>query len=331
MTRMDPQDQTDSVAVVIAAYRAEQTIAKAVRSALAEPEVAEVFVVDDASGDQTAAVARSCDDGSGRLQVLAMAENSGPGPARNLAFGLAQSAWVTVLDADDYLLPGRFARLLKLRDEADLIADKLIRYRPADADAPNVRSSSADVPAWITLESFLYPNLGPDKDRLDFGFLKPLMRRAFMTRHNLSYAPMRLGEDFDLYARALTAGARMALTSAAGYVSVVTPGSLSQSHSIESLVQLRDSTLKLPDIRPLTRPEELARRNHWLSVECRVQWRNLIVAVKQRRPSAMARCFTSLPVSLYLLAKLSGEVKLRTANATRTRAYAQSKPEATRP
>ncbi len=49
----------DKVAVIIPAHNARRTIAQAIRSALAEPEVAEVVVVDDASGDDTAAIARA--------------------------------------------------------------------------------------------------------------------------------------------------------------------------------------------------------------------------------------------------------------------------------
>ncbi|RUY70024.1 glycosyltransferase, partial [Mesorhizobium sp. M7A.F.Ca.CA.001.13.1.1] len=58
------------VCVIIAAKNAAATIAVAIASALREPEVAEVVVVDDASTDDTAGVARSADDGSGRLSVM---------------------------------------------------------------------------------------------------------------------------------------------------------------------------------------------------------------------------------------------------------------------
>ena len=49
-------DSLDTVAVVIACHDSVRTIGGAVRSALAEPEVAEVIVVDDASS----AAAVSC-------------------------------------------------------------------------------------------------------------------------------------------------------------------------------------------------------------------------------------------------------------------------------
>ena len=50
---------TPSVSVVITARDAAATIGDAVRSAMAQPETAEVIVVDDASGDATTAAAEA--------------------------------------------------------------------------------------------------------------------------------------------------------------------------------------------------------------------------------------------------------------------------------
>ena len=73
----------ESICVCIAAYNAESTIARAISSALGEPNVSEVIVVDDASTDLTAARARQCDDGTGRLSVIVREMNGGPAAARN--------------------------------------------------------------------------------------------------------------------------------------------------------------------------------------------------------------------------------------------------------
>ena len=59
--------EDETVCVIIAAKNAEETIGRAVRSALSEPETAEVIVIDDGSDDRTMAEAASADDGTGRL------------------------------------------------------------------------------------------------------------------------------------------------------------------------------------------------------------------------------------------------------------------------
>ena len=72
---------SQSICVIIAAKNASSTIAEAVRSALAEPEVSEAVVIDDASTDDTFQVAKQCDDGTGRLIVERFDVNRGPSAA----------------------------------------------------------------------------------------------------------------------------------------------------------------------------------------------------------------------------------------------------------
>ena len=104
------------VDVIIAAWNCENTIGRAVASALAQMEVRMVFVVDDASADKTADRAYAAGDGSPRLTVLRSSENVGPAAARNKALALCTAPWVAVLDGDDYFLPGRFSRMLALAE-----------------------------------------------------------------------------------------------------------------------------------------------------------------------------------------------------------------------
>src|SRR5688572_15861806 len=99
------------VCVIIAARNAARTIPAAIASALREPEVAEVVVVDDASTDDTAKVAQAVDDGSGRLCVIRFDVNQGPSFARNAAIARSKSPFISILDADDFFLTGRFGEL----------------------------------------------------------------------------------------------------------------------------------------------------------------------------------------------------------------------------
>lgn len=302
-------------AIVIAAYNAEKTIARAVRSALAEPEIAEVCVVDDGSSDGSVAAVRALDAGDGRLTVLSLPANVGPSAARNAAIAATRSPWIGVLDADDYLLPGRTAALLAHADDADFVADPLIRT-PEHAAPPTLAQAVADAPVMppaLDFESFVLGNLTPARNGLEYGYLKPLMRRAFLDAHDIRYRPqMRLGEDYELYARALAHGARFRLVAPAGYISVERAGSLSKLHGEEDLRQLRDCDAALAAIRPMSDGERSALRRHASSVDCRLQWRLLINAVKARDAAAAVRTFRTPETAAYLATRLAEQAWLRT-------------------
>ncbi|MFB0613904.1 glycosyltransferase family 2 protein [Aurantiacibacter poecillastricola] len=234
--------------VVIPAYNAQSTIGRAIASAC-QAEVSEIVVIDDASDDATAARAGEADDGSGRLFVIRSEQNLGPAAARNLAIANTTAPFIALLDADDYFLPGRFAALDPECGGWDLLADN-IRFVPEEsgtssrAIAPN---GNTVTPRQLDFEGFVAGNIGrPGEQRGEMGFLKPVIRRDFLVRHDLSYdAQMRLGEDFDLYARMLALGARFGVTSACYYVAVERRASLSSSHRTEDLAALLASIERL--------------------------------------------------------------------------------------
>jgi succinoglycan biosynthesis protein ExoU len=250
---------SQTVCVIIAAYRAEDTVGRAVASALDQPEVSEVIVVDDASPDATAAQAQAADDGTGRLRVIRLAVNGGPAAARNHALEVSKAPFVAVLDADDFLLPGRFAVLLAMRD-LDLAADNIVFVTPDRAQSlrpEDLPAFSPDIQI-IDAAAFAAGNLAkPGVQRGELGFLKPLMSRAFLDRHGLRYDPgLWLGEDYDLYMRMLLVGARFGVTHRVGYGAVVRPGSLSGQHRTADLGALMEASLRhllSPDLMPEAR------------------------------------------------------------------------------
>lgn len=235
----------EGVCVIIAAYNARGTIARSVRSALAQKHVREVIVCDDGSADDTAASARLQDDGTGRLTVITLSKNAGPSVARNVAIEASRSPYVCVLDSDDYLLPGRIARLLEAEHgDWDMIADDIIIV-PETLEPAGLALPSPTLPGTgilLDLATFVTANISrPGHPRREWGFLKPLMRRAFLDRHNLRYdETLRLGEDYALYVRALIAGARFRIIGACGYVAIERASSISSTHSAPDLKNLVD-------------------------------------------------------------------------------------------
>jgi glycosyltransferase involved in cell wall biosynthesis len=100
------------VSVVIPAFNAAPYLEQAVESACNQAQTAEVIVVDDGSTDNTAELCRAMMLRYPNLVFLQHAggKNCGAGPSRNLGIRKASNDFIAFLDADDFFLPGRFAR-----------------------------------------------------------------------------------------------------------------------------------------------------------------------------------------------------------------------------
>lgn len=104
---------TATVSVIIPAYNAQATVAKAIQSALAQTHPPlEILVVDDGSADGTAEVVERF----GPPVRLIRKSNGGPASARNLGARSAKGEWLALLDADDWWLPHKTATQLALTD-----------------------------------------------------------------------------------------------------------------------------------------------------------------------------------------------------------------------
>lgn len=264
----------NTVSVIIPAHNARRTIEQAIRSALAEPEVVEVIVVDDASSDDTASVAERCCDGQNRLSVIRLMQNVGPAKARNHAIDIATAPWIAILDSDDILLPGRFARLFAA-GPFELAADNiaLVPDHMRNTITPGEIATFRDAPAHLSLSGFIAGNLGgrAGMGRDETGLLKPVISRDFLQRSGLRYDErLRLGEDFILYVRLIARGARFVTIRSCGYVAFQRADSLSVKHRTEDLRAfadaaegiLRDDPLP-PDAQDLLRQQERLTRNKY--------------------------------------------------------------------
>lgn len=270
---------TDSpVSVVIAVRNGAATIGTAILSALREPEVGEVVVVDDASNDATHRAAMSADDGSGRLRLIRFDENRGPAHARNVAIERSALPFVSILDADDAFIRGRFAALLAKRDW-DLIADNIVFVSDAarnliDLQVPPFRPN----PRFLGLAEFVAGNISqPGRPRGELGFLKPVISRAFLDGAGLRYdSALRLGEDYDLYARALAAGANFKLVDTCGYGAIVRADSLSGQHRTDDLRRLADADLAILSLPGLPVAAQTQLRRHQRHVRAKYRLRNFL-------------------------------------------------------
>jgi glycosyltransferase involved in cell wall biosynthesis len=98
------------VSVVIPCYNCWETIGRAVRSVAAQTFLPqELILVDDASTDDSLNMIRTSAISypSNWIRIIALAENKGPGAARNLGWEAAKSPFIAFLDADDSWHPSK--------------------------------------------------------------------------------------------------------------------------------------------------------------------------------------------------------------------------------
>jgi glycosyltransferase involved in cell wall biosynthesis len=118
-----PGPATVPVSVVIPAYNREALLRRALESVLAQrPAPAEIIVVDDASGDGTAAVAEELG-----ARVIRHDRNAGEGAARNSALAAATQPWLALLDSDDEWLSHHLATLWSARADHVVVATSALR------------------------------------------------------------------------------------------------------------------------------------------------------------------------------------------------------------
>jgi succinoglycan biosynthesis protein ExoU len=293
-----------SICVIIAAKNAADTIETAVVSALREPQVSEVVVVDDGSSDSTADVARRGDDASGRLKIVQFEKNKGPSAARNHAIDISSAPLIAILDADDFFFAGRFGRMLAA-DDWEFVADNIAFVDAGTvAQAPGKLDHFADNPLFLDLTTFVDGNISKRGVRRgEIGFLKPIMRRSFLDKHRLRYREdMRLGEDYDLYIRALALGARYKVIHSCGYGAVVRGDSLSGSHRTEDLRRLYEADralLKGFDLQPAA---SAAVRRHEQHVRGKYELRRFLDIKKQSGPVAAIAHVAAHPLAFPTIA-----------------------------
>lgn len=256
-----------SVCVIIAAYNAEDSIARAVNSAFNQMEVSEVVVVDDASTDNTVASARQADDGSNRLTLIELSENIGPAEARNIAIDNSHAPLIAVLDADDFFLRDRFKPLIE-DDDWDFIGDNIVFLNEEAIGAFETTELLGTSAKRTTLSfaEFIAGNISKrGLMRGELGFLKPVMKREFLQTHGIRYErSLRLGEDYELYSRALLKQARFKISPSLGYGAIIRSNSLSAKHQTSDLdalakadrSMLQDRDLSVADRSSLMRHEK---------------------------------------------------------------------------
>ncbi|WP_291202575.1 glycosyltransferase family 2 protein [Hyphomonas sp.] len=299
------------VTLIIPCYNAADTIAGTIESAIAQTVPVRIIVVDDCSTDNSFEVVAALAEQHPQIKLFRQAVNGGPGKARNTGLRLAETVWVAGLDSDDFLEPERMERLLAhvAGREVDFLMDDIIRIWPGQRVDDGVRvwrdgpvgTVAMDLAAFVRENTLKHTGF-----RREIGYLKPLMRTAFLRKHGLEFREdMRLAEDYEFYARALVAGARLEVVDPCGYIALNREGSLSKAvptKAMEKVVAADRALLATPGISTAARA---ALREHLTQSQIDLQWMRLIDSVRARSlPRAFGVLMTRPAVAAGVILRL---------------------------
>jgi succinoglycan biosynthesis protein ExoO len=238
------------VSFIVAAHDVEHYVATAVRSALAQTvRDIEVIVVDDGSQDATLVIVDEIAREDSRVVLLRRKIAGGPAMARNLAMDCARGEWLAVLDSDDFIEAGRTAHLLALArsTSSDLVADNLQRFEDGTGRHLSSILPMGPAPFAVSVDAVEYLDTNVMfSTHPPLGYLKPMIAASFFSRTGLRYdESLRIGEDFQLCAEALLAGARYVISGEPLYHYRIRTDSVSRSLSIQDLDRLVRASARL--------------------------------------------------------------------------------------
>jgi glycosyltransferase involved in cell wall biosynthesis len=174
---------------VIPCHNAENHLARAINSALAQSHrPSRIVIIDDASTDSSAEVARAYRSQAASVECVTLATNRGPGAARNVGLQLVEEPIVAFLDADDAWTADHCARVVNLieRHPGAVLAYGMTTLPPPDVETP------AGVPFQANL-LLLRENLVTQS--------AAAVRRGATLMAGGYRAGMRFAEDYDLWLR----------------------------------------------------------------------------------------------------------------------------------
>lgn len=183
------------ISIIMAAYNAEETIEKAIKSALCQSyQNIELIIVDDCSTDKTRMIISKCLDNDQRIHLVANDKKVGVSQSRSNALMQAKGEWIAILDSDDEWMPQKLEKQIALQTKTNAI----ILF--TGSSFMNEQGKKMDwvmrVPRSVNYRKLLYQNVISNSSVL---VLTDLYRRYYVSSDNLH-------EDYAMWLSILKTG-----------------------------------------------------------------------------------------------------------------------------
>jgi succinoglycan biosynthesis protein ExoO len=271
-----------TISVIMANFNKARFLAAAIQSLMAQTLPSwELILVDDASTDDSIAVAKRATNGDPRVVIIQQRQNRGAAAARNRGFEVARGDWIAIFDSDDLMLPERLEKLLYRAscDGAEMVADNFFHFSETRKPRRHLRTQA---PRWIDFAEFanstcLY------SPAPDLGYLKPMIRRDIIRQFRAHYDErLRIGEDYNFLAGFLASGRRLRLEPSPMHLYRKHGESLSSRMTPTDIHALFEADERLAKDNALTHAERAALLRRRRSLEAVLTYDRMIQAFKRR-------------------------------------------------
>lgn len=110
----------EKVSIITPVYNAADHVAECVESVISQTHASwEHILVDDCSSDNSVGILQAYANKDPRIRIIRLAENSGPGVARNKAIEMARGRYIAFLDCDDIWFPEKLEKQIHFMREND--------------------------------------------------------------------------------------------------------------------------------------------------------------------------------------------------------------------
>ncbi len=200
------------VSIIVPVWNPGSSISRCVKSLRSQTlEDIEMIFVDDRNTDGAMDIVRACAAEDPRIRIITNAENVGPGPSRNVGIEASRGAYLSFVDADDYVdiafLEHLFAKATS--NHLDIVKGRLC-YVKEDGIKADYSELNDRIREGIQLGKSLFC-------LFRYEHQTALYRRAFLFDNSIRYGSSRQAEDSTFLLKSCSKVERFNLADSAEY------------------------------------------------------------------------------------------------------------------